>query len=300
MSVEPSSEPIADKEIARIARGVRDIAEAISNTHAYRYRLREPDPEDFWRCVQGLDSILGGVSQYVGTMAPQHGDPLSLGSSILLRLQSLAEDRPEAFQVWQGKDLPRAIASVLSSVNPDVGALVLNLLPDDFRVKVAICVGSMPEPQEGQTVEPPNGTGDDGGPQRLIAILNRLDRQAVHNIAHSIEHFAPELAERLKNRLAAFEDILLLDDRGIQRLWMQTETKDWVLALKVAEPRIKAAILRNISKRSGEMLMDDIETVGPVRMTDVMVVQAKIARTILWLEERNEITVNRSGEVLVP
>jgi len=93
-----------------------------------------------------------------------------------------------------------------------------------------------------------------------------------------------------------FEDIVKLDDRAIQQVIREVDTRDWALALKTASEEVSGRIYKNMSKRAGDMLREDIEYMGPVRLRDVEEAQQRIVSTIRRLEETGEIIISRGGE----
>ncbi|BDG60328.1 hypothetical protein caldi_14180 [Caldinitratiruptor microaerophilus] len=141
-----------------------------------------------------------------------------------------------------------------------------------------------------------------GGVDALVEVLNRVDRTTERTIMESLSVQRPELAEEVKKRLFLFEDIVHLDDRSLQRVLREVDmNRDLPLALKTASDEVKQKIFRNISKRAGENLRENIELLGPVRLRDVEEAQAKIVGIIRRLEEQDEIVIRRGSkdEILV-
>ena len=126
-------------------------------------------------------------------------------------------------------------------------------------------------------------------------ILNTVDRSTEKHIMESLEIEEPELADEIRKKMFVFEDILLLDDRAIQRVLRDVENSDLGIALKGANEDVQNAIFINLSKRLAAMIKEDKEFMGPVRMKDVEEAQQKIVSVIRKLEDAGEIVFSRGG-----
>lgn len=129
-----------------------------------------------------------------------------------------------------------------------------------------------------------------------MEILNRSDRATEKAILESLEETNPELAEEIKNMMFVFEDIAKLDDRAIQRVLREINTRDLAVALKTASAEVKSRIYKNMSSRAREMLEEDIEYLGPVRLREVEEAQQRIVSIVRQLDELGEILIARGGE----
>jgi flagellar motor switch protein FliG len=135
-----------------------------------------------------------------------------------------------------------------------------------------------------------------GGVGSVVEILNLVDRASEKQIMESMEEEDPELAEEIKKKMFVFEDIVLLDDRSIQRVLRDVDQQDLSKALKGVNTEVQDKIYRNMSKRAAAMLKEDMEFMGPTRMKDVEEAQQKIVGVIRHLEETGDIVVARAGE----
>ena len=122
-----------------------------------------------------------------------------------------------------------------------------------------------------------------------------MDRGTERHIMETLEVEVPELAEEIRKKMFVFEDILLLDDRAIQRVLRDVENNDLAVALKNANEEVKNAIFNNVSKRLAVMIKEDMDFMGPVRMKDVEEAQQKIVNIIRKLEDTGEIVISRGG-----
>ena len=135
-----------------------------------------------------------------------------------------------------------------------------------------------------------------GGIQSLANILNRADRATEKNVIELLKNYNGSLVDQVKELMFVFEDIARLDDRTIQRILRDVDTKDLALSLKGMKEDVKDKILRNMSERAQAMLVDDMEYMGPVRAKDVQQAQSKIVGVIRMLETAGEIVIFRGGD----
>ena len=140
-----------------------------------------------------------------------------------------------------------------------------------------------------------------GGVDAVVEILNTVDRGTEKHIMESMEIEEPELADEIRKKMFVFEDILLLDDRAIQRVLRDVDNSDLAIALKGANEQVQNAIFNNLSKRLASMIKEDMDFMGPVRMKDVEEAQQKIVNIIRKLEDSAEIVISRGGgdEIIV-
>lgn len=202
---------------------------------------------------------------------------------------------------------PQTIAMILSYLVPAQAATIISALPPDKQSDVAKRIAMMDRtnPDVIKEVESvlerklASMLSQDytivGGVDAIVAILNSVDRGTEKHITETLEIEEPELADEVRKKMFVFEDILLLDDRAIQRVLREVENSDLAIALKVANEEVKNAIFRNLSKRLAAMIQEDMEFMGPVRMKDVEDAQQKIVGLIRKLEDSAEIVISRGG-----
>lgn len=134
-----------------------------------------------------------------------------------------------------------------------------------------------------------------GGIQAVVEVLNGVDRSTERTILDTLESQDPELADEIKKRMFVFEDIVILDNRAIQRVIREVENEDLRLALKAASDEVKEVIFNNMSTRMAETFKEEMEYMGPVRLRDVEEAQQRIVATIRRLDEIGEIVIARGG-----
>jgi len=208
---------------------------------------------------------------------------------------------------------PQTIALIMAYLQPEQSAAIVSALPPERQVDVARRIATMDRtsPDVIRDVErilerklSSLVTQDftaAGGVDSIVEILNRVDRTTERTIIENMEVQNPELAEEIKKRMFVFEDIVLLDDRSLQLVLREIDNKDLALALKATASEVANKVYKNISKRAAEMLKEEIEYMGPVRIRDVEEAQQKIVNNIRRLEESGEIVVSRGkgDEIIV-
>ena len=202
---------------------------------------------------------------------------------------------------------PQTIALILSYLSPGQASMVMSALPPERQADVArrIAVMDRTSPDIIKEVEKvlesklASLVNQDytiiGGVDAVVEILNTVDRGTERHIMETLEVEAPELAEEIRKKMFVFEDILLLDDRAIQRVLRDVENNDLTMAMKSTKDEVKEAIFNNMSKRLAVMIKEDMDFMGPVRMKDVEEAQQKIVNVIRKLEDAGEIVISRGG-----
>jgi flagellar motor switch protein FliG len=208
---------------------------------------------------------------------------------------------------------PQTIALIMAYLQPDQSATILSALAPDRQVDVAKRIATMDRtsPDVIKDVEKilerklssliTQDFTAAGGVDSIVEVLNRVDRTTERTIIENLEVQHPELAEEIKKRMFVFEDIVLLDDRSLQLVLREVDSKELALALKASSSEVAEKIYKNMSKRASEMLREEIEYMGPVRIRDVEEAQQKIVNVIRRLEESGEIVVSRGkgDEIIV-
>ena len=138
-----------------------------------------------------------------------------------------------------------------------------------------------------------------GGIQSVVDILNSADRGTEKFIMEEIDLMDAELSEEIRKRMFVFEDIVSLDNRSIQRVIREIDNAQWAIALKGASEEVKEVIFANMSKRLVEMIKEDIEFMGPVRIRDIEEAQQNIVNVIRKLEEDGEVITPRGGDEII-
>jgi flagellar motor switch protein FliG len=244
---------------------------------------------------------------------------------ILNRLQTSLQEVPFQFlkkadpgQITSfiQEEHPQTIALIVAHLNPSMAAIILSALPQEVQSDVVLRVAAMDRtaPEIVHEVEKvlerkmaavfSQGFTFAGGVKDVAEILNRIERATEKSIMADLAERDPELADEISRLMFTFEDIIYVDDAGIQKTLREIESKDLALALKAANEEVANKIYRNMSERSREMLKEEIEFMGPVKLKNVEEAQQKIVGVVRRLEEAGELVVSGrgggdGGEVLV-
>ncbi len=286
-------------------------------------RLESVDSEDrdrvlmeFKDLMMAQDFITSGGIDYARELLEK-----SLGNQkaidIINRLTSSLQIRPFDFirrtdpthlLNFIQQEHPQTIALILAYLEPEKASVILSSLPHETQSDVAKRIATMDRtsPETLREVERvlekklSTLSSEDytsaGGVESIVEILNRVDRSTEKTIIESLEEEDPELAEEIKKRMFVFEDIVLLDDRAIQKVLREVDQQELGKALKAVDNEVQDKIFKNMSKRAANTLKEDMEFMGPIRLKDVEEAQQKIVSVIRKLEEQGEIVVARSGE----
>ena len=207
---------------------------------------------------------------------------------------------------------PQTIAIILVHLKTSVASDVIARLPDEIKTEVAMRIVNLDKVTSAIVNEVNDILRDilktrnnsiakvTGGVDLLAEILNQTDQISSELILSELEEADMELAAQIKQRMFVFEDIILVDDRGVQKLLRRVETMELAIALKAASEEVKEKIYRNMSQRAGEMLKEEIEDMGPVRMKEVTDAQQNIANIIQEMETKGELIIaGRRGDDII-
>jgi len=206
-----------------------------------------------------------------------------------------------------GGEHPQIAAIVLSHLEPEQSAAIMPLLSDDFRTEVLMRIASLNEvPQTALTeldqlvekqanVKPPAPLRRVGGARTVANILNAMEKDKSGEEMGKIEKSDSAMHQQIKDLLFIFDNLLDVDDRGVQALLREVSSDTLAVALRGAEPEVQEKILKNMSKRAAEILKDDMEARGPVKLADVEAAQKEIIVIAQRLAEEGTITLGGKG-----
>lgn len=208
------------------------------------------------------------------------------------------------------EEQPQTIAYVLAFLNPERAAEVIKMLAPSQREDVMERIGLMEEISVDhiqkliyamrqhvtqKDEEPPQRSGG----HRLVAdVLNNLGKEMSKTLLTKLTEKNPALGQAIQRKMFAFENLGTLSSRDLQRIMREIESKDLVISLKSANKRLRDALLGAVSKRAAETIMDEIEMLGPVRLSEVEAAQDRIIQSVRMLEEEGEITIDQGGDVV--
>ncbi len=205
------------------------------------------------------------------------------------------------------KEHPQTIALILSNLSPEQTAQVLTEFSDELRNDVTFRISTLGKVNPALLSEMEDVLEDIaeaeisqsmsslGGTKSVAAILNRCSTAEAKVILESIEQKNPQLAGEIKRLMFLFEDLLFVDDKGIQRILREVDKKDLAMSMKVSEEKLKQKIFSNMSERAQELLKEELQYMGPVRLKDVEMAQTRIVEIVKQLEDQGEIVVAGRG-----
>lgn len=300
---------------------IEDLTLEIANTRSITPQVKDSVIDEFYEICLAQQYIAEGGIGYAKELLEK-----ALGSDkamdVIGKLTASLQVKPFEFVrktdatqllTFIQDEHPQTIALILSYLSPMQSSMIISALPPDRQADVAkrIAVMDRTSPDVIKEVEKvlesklASLVNQDytivGGVDAVVEILNTVDRGTEKHIMETLEIEEPELADEIRKKMFVFEDILLLDDRSIQRVLREVDNNDLAMALKGGNEQVQNAIFNNLSKRLAVMIKEDMEFMGPVRMKDVEEAQQKIVNIIRKLEDSAEIVVSRGGgdEIIV-
>ena len=294
---------------------IEELTLEIANTRSVSPQTKEDVLDEFYQvCLAQQYIAEGGIGYARELLDKALGDERA--QAVIAKLTASLQVRPFEFvrktdpsQVLNfiQEEHPQTIAMILSYLSSSQAAMILGALPVEKQADVAKRIAKMDRtsPDVIREVERvlerkvSSMANQDytivGGVDAIVNILNTVDRGTEKHIMESLEIEEPELADEIRKKMFVFEDILLLDDRAIQRVLRDVDNNDLGIALKGANEEVQNVIFKNLSKRLAAMIKEDMEFMGPVRMKDVEEAQQKIVGVIRKLEDSAEIVISRGG-----
>ena len=230
-------------------------------------------------------------------------------AAVQLPFQFLHRADPAQLRTFIADEHPQILALVLAHMTADKASQVLSGLSSNLQAEVAhrIAVMDRCSPEIVRTVETslerklssvlqPTEMSRVGGVDPLVSIINRSDRVTERQIVEGLEALDAELADDVRSRMFMFEDVVSLEDRSVQLVVRQVDTAELAMALKGVSENVRNKITSNLSERAAETLLEEVDLLGAVRLTQVEEAQQSIIRTIRQLEEQGQIMIRRGGD----
>lgn len=296
---------------------IQKITYEIANISSVKPEQKEQILKEFIQINKAKDYLIEGGIDYARNLLSK-----ALGSQRATEILDKVTEATQQFRPFAiarkadatqllniiSDEHPQTIALILSYMQPEKAGQVIGELPEDLQADVAYRIATMSStsPTVVKEIEKvldsklssvvKSDMKSIGGVQTIVDILNQVDRTTERNIMDNMEKQDAELAEKIKQSMFVFEDIVTLDDVSIQRVLREVETKDLSLALKGCSEEVSNVIFRNQSKRAAASLKEDMEFLGPVRIMDVEKAQMRIVGIIRRLDEAGEIVISRGGQ----
>lgn len=219
----------------------------------------------------------------------------------------LKKSDPQQLASFLNKEHPQTIALILSHLTPDQSAEVLQEFKEDLRAETIMRIANLGKvsPQLVSTIEHvvdqiaeatlSQNLAKAGGAQLVANILNKSNNATAKSMLENIEEKNYDMSLEIKRLMFLFEDIILIDDKGIQRILREVDKTDLALALKVGDEKIKEKIFKNMSERASAVVKEELDYMGPVKLKDVESAQMRIVDIIKMLEEQDEIAIGGRG-----
>lgn len=234
------------------------------------------------------------------------GQIVDVGSSNTLESLELVDTR--TLSNFLINEHPQTIALIIAHLNPERKVDVLRRLPEGLQSEVVLRVANLdyvsPEliaqlddvlKTELSTLGSID-TNQLGGVEPIADMLNLMDKNSEKNIMSRVEEKDPELAEEIKKLMFVFEDLVYVDDRGIQSLLKEVDQQKLVVALKTGPEEVKAKLFKNMSNRASTLLMEDLDALGPTKLSDVEKAQSEIVQKCKELEQQGKAFISRGGD----
>ena len=292
---------------------IEELTLEIANTRSISPEVKDEVIDEFYQvCLAQQYIAEGGIGYAKELLEKALGDDKAhdvitkLTASLQVRpFEFIRKTEPSQVLNFIQDEHPQTIAMILSYLAPTQSSMILSALSPEMQADVArrIALMDRTSPEIIKEVEKvlerklSSLINQDytiaGGVDAIVSILNAVDRGTEKRIMEALEIEEPELAEEIRKKMFVFEDILLLDDRAIQRVLRDVDNGE--LALKGANEEVQNCIFRNMSSRLATMVKEDMEYMGPVRMKDVEESQQIIVGIIRKLEDQGDIVVSRGG-----
>jgi flagellar motor switch protein FliG len=302
--------PLADILLKRLSESEKELI----NDHLSQIRTISPEvveqvAKEFALIAQRYKSKVGRPVPAQSVAAANGSNDSNTEGSGLKAISALSAE--EIYDLIRNEQ-PQTIAIILVHLDTRVASDVIAKLPDEIKTEVSMRIVNL-DKVTAAIVDEVNDILKDilktkrntiskvtGGIDRLAEILNQTDEISSELILNEMEEADMEMAAQIKQRMFVFEDIILVDDRGVQKLLRKVETMELAIALKAASEEVKEKIFKNMSERAGEMLKEEIEDMGPVRMKEVEDSQQNITNIIQEMETKGELIIaGRRGETII-
>ncbi len=299
---------------------VEDITREIASLEDLDADVRDDVVEEFYNLALARQYASQGGLTYARTLLEQSMNKDDAGRIIdMIEHQVhkqpftfLAKADPEELLTFIQDEHPQTIALILAHLeDPEQTATVLKELPENLQADVVYRMAILESIQPGVVSEIDEvlsremqasgamGTSKVGGIEAVAEMLNSLDKSTETRILATIEESNPDLAEQIRELMFTFEDMVLIDSRGMQQILKEMPQDELTMALKTASDSIKELIFQSMSQRAAEMLREDLEVLGPVKVSDVERSQQAMVKISRRLEEEGKVVIGgRGGDVI--
>lgn len=295
---------------------VQDISREISLMGAVPADITDKVVEEFYNLSLAKEYITSGGIDYakkvlIKSLGPEEARKIIDRLIKLLEksagFSSLEKINPQQLSKFVQNEHPQTIALILAHLSATRAAELISALPEDMRTEIIIRMANLEEISPEIVKKIANvldqklevlgsySLEEFGGVKAVSELFNRMDRRASRNVLEQIDSRDPELAASIRDLMFVFEDVLLIDDQGIMEILKQVDKKSLATALKGANDELKTKFFRNMSQRAAEMLKEEMEYLGPIRVIEVERAQHEIVEVVRTLEEEGVIVIGGAG-----
>jgi len=287
----------------------------IANVRGIPSTLADAVTEEFHHLITAQEYVIQGGIDYAQKLL-ENSLGFARATDVLEKVKAMTHvkgfgmlKRADAQQLagFLQKEHPQTIALILSNLSPDQAALVLNECSENLRNSVSYRMATLGKVspallaevedvvEEIARTEISQSMSLMGGTKSMASVLNRCNNATAKMILEHIEQQDAQLSGEIKRLMFLFEDLLYVDDRGIQRVLREVDKRELALALKVVDDKLKEKVLRNMSERAQELLKEELQYMGPVRLKEVEGAQTRIVEVVKQLEDQGEIVIAGRG-----
>lgn len=271
--------------------------------------------EEFYNMVTAREYVLEGGMDYAKAVL-EKSFGVAKAQEIIEKVQNLTTlkgfdvlKKADSTQLvnFLNKEHPQTIALILSHLSPDQTAAALRELPEALRVEVSYRIATLGKiaPQTLKRIEKvvdemagltiSQSMSKIGGTKSLAQILNRTSVSLSKELLEKISERDENVGYEIKRLMFMFDDLIQVQDKDLQKILRETDRKELVLALKIADEKLKTKIFSNMSERAASLLKEELQYLGMVKLKEVEAAQANIIDIIKRLEENGEISLNMRG-----
>ncbi len=295
---------------------VQDISRELSLLGAVPADITDKVVEEFYNLTLAKEYMTIGGLDYtkkvlIKSLGPEEARRIIDRLIKLLEkstgFSSLEKVNPQQLSKFIQNEHPQTIALILAHLSATQAAELISALPEDMRTEIVIRMANLEEISPeivrkiasvlDQKLESLGSYSleEYGGVKAVSELFNRMDRRASRNVLEQIESRDPELAASIRDLMFVFEDILLIDDQGAMEILKRVDKKSLATALKGANDELRTKFFRNMSQRAAEMLKEEMEYLGPIRVKEVEKAQHEIVEVVRNLEEEGIIVIGGAG-----
>jgi flagellar motor switch protein FliG len=294
---------------------VENLSAEISKVKNISSKTADIVIDEFYNMVTAREYVLEGGLDYAQAVLEKTYGPSKAVEIIdkIKRLTTLKgfdvlkKAEPAQLINFLNKEHPQTMALILSQLSPDQTANALKELPEELRIDVVYRIATLGKiaPQTLKQIEHvvdeiagasmSQSVGKLGGAKCLAAILNRTNVSMVKEILDKMENIDAETTYEVKRLMFIFDEIININDKDIQKILREVDRKDLALSLKITDERLKDKIFKNMSERAADLLKEELQYMGMVKLKEVEGAQARVIDIIKGLEEQGEISLNMRG-----